>query len=291
MVFTPTWVTAAGHLAMRPETAAAVEAQQFDGRFEWHVGLHNPIPAQSHQNVLAQFQCGRELFLASDCDALLTLEHDVVLPDENAVQRLYDTPADVVYGVYLLRHGNKVVNAFEYVGDRNLGESLTLHPRKLADARKRGVVRVSGAGNGCLLIRRHVVEQFEFHKGDGQQWCPDIPFALDCLRGNITSLARFDVACDHFDGERRLRPFGDATMDKVKVVARARVWTVDNGRSLALEPGQEYLLSKGLAADLERAAYVARVEATTDQEPETAALAPGERAVKARPARKRKGSL
>lgn len=287
MVFTPTWERPDGSLAMRPEVAAAVEAQHFDGDLVWEIGLHNPIPAQSHQNVLAQFQRGRELFLASDCDALLTLEHDVVLPDERAVQRLYDTPADVVYGVYLLRHGNKVVNAFEYVGDRNLGESLTLHPRKLADARRRGVVRVSGAGNGCLLIRRHVVEQFEFHKGDGQQWCPDIPFALDCLHANILSLARFDVACDHFDGERRLRPFGDAMMDKVKVVAKARVWTADNGRSLVLEPGKEYLLSKELAADLERAGYVRLVDEEAGEK-ETAALAPGETAVKARPKRKQK---
>lgn len=266
MVFTPTWIKADGTQAMRPECRAAIEAQQFDGGLQWVVGLDNPYPLGAHRNVLHQYQQARHLFLASGADALLFVEHDNVLPDATTAQRLYDTalpdgrPADVVYGVYLLRHGMKVLNAWRYEGDRNLGQSLTLFPEELRRAREGGrPVRVSGAGFGCILIRRPIVERFPFHDGGDQQLSPDVPFAIDVLHAGVVSLARFDVACDHWDGDVRWPAEGEGITDMVKVTALQTVNVLVDGRVMHLERGEPYDLPRSTVGDMERAGFV-RIE-------------------------------
>ena len=150
VIFTPTWLNEAGEPVIRPECRASVEAQQFDGVIEWEIGTYNPWPGRQMRNVVAQYQRGRASFLAGDGDAWLTFEHDMALPDADAVGRLWATMertgAGVVYGVYMLRHGAWVLNAWEYIGDHAMGESLTLYPAKLARAQAQGVARVAGGG-------------------------------------------------------------------------------------------------------------------------------------------------
>ena len=241
---------------MRPETYDAVAAQEFDGEIEWRVGLHNPFPYETHQNVLAQYVEGRKQFLESDADAMLLFEHDMTMPAD-AVQKLYDTKADVVYGVYLLRHGSLVLNTWEYIGSRNLGESLSLMPRVLAAARKNNEYRVCGCGFGCTLIRREIVERFEFHKGDDDQWCPDIPFALDCIHNDVVCKARFDVICDHFDDGLRLTPFENKRYsDEVQVTANESLNVAIIRETMNLQAGKVYTIPRAVARDLERAGYV-----------------------------------
>lgn len=262
MVFTPTWMKSNGEEAMRPETRAAVEALEFDGQTVWEIGLHNPFPYETHRNVLAQYERAAEVFMASDCDALLTVEHDM-RPPADGLQKLWfatggDTGAEVAYGAYLLRHGSLVLNTWEYIGGRNLGESLTIHPAKLAEARRAGTVRVSGAGFGFTLMRRGVVERFGFHAGDGEQWCPDIPFAVDCLTAGVVSVARMDVACDHWDQGRWLRPFGGGGGGRVKALQSV---TVYDGQGIRrLERGQEYEMGGPAVEEMVRAGYVRVME-------------------------------
>lgn len=296
MIFTPTWLKADGSYAMRPETRAAVEGQRFDGELEWVIGTHNPYPGQSHRNVLAQFARGRELFLASDADALLTFEHDMTMPAD-AVQQLWDATERlwaggvkplVAYAPYLLRHGSWVLNTWEYIGDHALGESLTLYPEKLATARAAGVVRVCGCGNGCTLFRREAVERFPFHDGGGNQFSPDIPFAYDALYAGVVSVAVMGVECDHFDGELRLRAFGGSMADTVEVEAVQDVTVLDGRQTRRLEAGGRYALLRSLASDLLRAGYVQEIE---PPKPETAAVEAPERAVAPRPGKRVRGGL
>ncbi len=319
MVFTPTWIAADGKLAMRPECEASVLGQDFEGEIVWEVGTHNPHGKQSHRNVLAQYQRARALFLKSDCKALLTFEHDMAMA-ANGVQALWETlhsdelrvtsdefRTGVAYGVYLLRHGSWVLNAWEYIGDVNLGESLTLYPQKLAAARQAGVVRVCGTGWGCTLISREVVEAVPFHDRGGQNQAGDLAFSVDCLYRGVVMAANMDVACDHYDGELRLRPFGGAMADKVKVRAEQDVNVLDGLGTRFLKKGGEYELGRTLASDLMRAGYVTPIEEETagevenraqderngvgtGKEPETASMEPPERSVMAK-GKRRKGGL
>lgn len=311
MVFTPTWIQANGLMAIRPETRASVKGQQLDeervSELVWEIGLHNPYPGENHRNVLAQYVRGRQTFLESNCDALLTFEHDMTMP-ARAVQALWQAlegGAGVAYAPYLLRHGSWVLNTWEYIGDHALGESLSLYPETLASAREAGVVRVCGCGFGCTMMRREVVERFPFRDGGGNQFSPDIPFAYDALYAGVVSVGVMDVACDHFDGGLRLKPFGGATSDTIEVEAMQAVWVLDGRQSRKLEVGERYQLGRTLASDLLRAGYVREVEnpaadafsggetGNRSREAEIAAIEPGERALAAplRPKRRRGGSL
>src|SRR4030095_12526491 len=196
LIFTPTYED-----GLRPETVASIVAQQTHHWLTWEIGRCNPYPGRDMRNVLAQYSYARDLCLKEPYDALLTVEHDMVLPS-HAVQALCDTPAPVVYGTYLLRHGQPVLNAWQYIGQNGLGMSLDRYPAELNKYQQMGVGRVSGVGFGCTLIRRQVLEQVPFRADGSSGHAPDLPFALDCVRLGITQLARFDVKCGHIhEGE------------------------------------------------------------------------------------------
>ena len=81
---------------------------------------------------------------------------------------LWDADKPVAYGVYMLRHGSLVLNAWEYAGPNALGESYSLQTRRYPRIVPEGIVRVSGIGFGCTLIRREVMERLQIHGGGGQ---------------------------------------------------------------------------------------------------------------------------
>lgn len=284
LAFTPTYELPNGDLAMRPETAEAVSSQVFDGVMDWVVGTDNPWPFPTHRNVLHQYQQARQQALDEGYDALWTIEHDM-LPPPDALKRLSYTPAMVVYGIYLLRHGNKVLNAWEYIGDMNLGSSLSLRPPALAKAQERGSTRVCGCGWGCTLIHRPVLEQIAFTDGGGQNPAGDLAFARACLRANIPSVARFDVLCGHYDAGRWLWPFqGVDVMVKVEALQDVVI-----PGSVQLTKGDVFEIAVELVEDLALAGYV-KVVGGREPAPELAVVEPPEKAVKTK-GRRRKGGL
>lgn len=246
LCFTPTYGT-----GPRTETLASVQAQTFRN-LTHEVSWENPYPGGDIRNVLAQFQRGRELALQGGYDALLTVEHDMDVPPD-ALQKLWDTGVQVAYGVYVLRHGVAVLNAWEWLGNKsqNIGESLSLHPERLAKAKAHEIAQVGGVGFGCTLIRRATLERMTFMGGGDGSEAPDMPFALACIRAGIKQVAHFGVLCGHWDGKTWLRPF-EAVGITVRVRANQNV-TVRTGR---LVQRQEYELPSGDVPDLVRAGYV-----------------------------------
>lgn len=188
MVFTPYGPR------LEPETVSAVLALQWAGPIRFVFQADNPHPL-GRDNILHQYQKGRELFLAGEDEAMMVVEADIIPPPE-ALIRLAALNADVAYGVYQFR-ASPVINVFErYPGAvRNEGESLSLHPEKLARARRAGVVLCSGGGLGCALIKRQVLERFEFrHEETGA--C-DTYFNRDILRAGMIQKADMGVVCGH----------------------------------------------------------------------------------------------
>ena len=127
--------------------AASMNAQRFDGALEWVVSKNNPYPVPDHRNVLVAYRKARAMCLDGGYDALLTVEHDMILPDD-AVQLLSETSGDVIFGVYIHRHSSYDLNAYEYVDARTLGPSLTHSPAKALAAKSPGCRARIGFGLG-----------------------------------------------------------------------------------------------------------------------------------------------
>jgi hypothetical protein len=140
LIFTPTY-----NNGLRHETVASLVGQQTSHRIVWEIGRYNPYSGRDMRNVLAQYSTAREMCLRGPYDALLTVEHDMVIPP-HAVAALCDTPAPVVYGTYPLRPEG-VLNAWRYEGTAGLGMSLGRPAYKVELLISRGgCKRVSGCG-------------------------------------------------------------------------------------------------------------------------------------------------
>lgn len=166
---------------------------------DWTIGLDNPYGLDGrHKNTLHQYQQIQKRVLEEGYDALVTFEHDMLVPTDGLV-KLMDTDAEIVYGLYMLRYGAYRVNAFIYMDNvPNLQQSLTNYPNRYAQAEKQGWARVGGVGMGFTLFRRKVLEMFEFH-ATGNSFAPDWGIAVDAARHKIKQICRFDVKCGHIE--------------------------------------------------------------------------------------------
>ena len=211
MVFTPVY-------RLEPETVEAVFNLRWDGPITWVFQRDNPTPLPTSpqggegpesdaraigvKNHLHQYRRGRELFLRTACDALLVIESDII-PPVDALERLAALDVDLAYGAYLFRV-TPVVNIFERYQKKaiNIGESLTVRG-KWPWARQQGVVECSGAGLGCVLIKRHVLEAVDFRITPlGRVHCDSL-FTEDVYRKGFSMKADTAVLCGHKreDGE------------------------------------------------------------------------------------------
>lgn len=291
LIFTPTWIQPDGKDAMHPDCAAAIQAQRISGRIDWVISRDNPYPIGDCRNVTNHYIAAQKLFLEKGYDALLTVEHDNVLPDPGAAQRLLDTDGDVVYAPYLLRHGTHVLNLWQYIGGRNLGSSLSLYPTELRQAQAAGVWRVCGVGHGCTLFRRRVLEAVPFrYPDDGSHNSADIPFAVDAQAAGFVSVARMDVPVLHIEGDLRLHPFERVALTKYQAAQSVNVLL--DGAVVKMIKGQWYELTPEQAADLSRAGFIGIPDKNYKvgplAPPETATADPVERtAVEQRPRRRK----
>lgn len=282
LIFTPTWIDpATGEDAIKPECEAAIKSQilRAGNEFDWHVTTDNPYPIGDHANVLHQYRAAREYFLHGTWEALLTIEHDNVLPDWGAVQRLLDTPGDVVYAPYMLRHGKPVLSTWQYIGERNLGQSLSNYPRELRLARKNVIWRVCGCGMGCTLFRRAALEMLEFEASTARNPCPDLGFAQKAIKAGLLSNGRFDVPVLHWSEGEWLHPYHERRSIGMKYIALHTMNVLVDGQSMPIVEGQEYDLPIEAAAELQRAGYVRPAALAADAPVERAVVETQEQAI------------
>lgn len=208
LVFTPVY-------RLEQETVEAIFSLEWDGPISYLFQRDNPseVDGESSRerrttgvaNHLHQYQRGRKVFLDGRYDAMMVVESDVI-PPPDALKRLAALDADVAYGVYLFRvhdyssRTRPVVNLLEHYGDgaRNVGESWT--SRGLWPPKERGPAVVSGAGLGCVLIKRHVLEAIEFRTLNPKLrptiHC-DSWFTTDVYRAGFSMMADTRVVCGH----------------------------------------------------------------------------------------------
>jgi len=207
LIFCPTYHVD-GKIAVDDRTVASIEAQRksFEGEIDVKYSTINPYPVPGKtgiarkemlENVLIQYRAGRSMALEGGYDALFTVEHDMVIPD-NALQMLWAENKPVIYGVYMMRHGPPRVSAWRAIKGPGVGMALDIFPDELRKARREVVAKTSGVGLGCTLIRREILEKFEFHRSNsGGHPSPDVPFATDVNTAGIQQYSHFGVICGH----------------------------------------------------------------------------------------------
>lgn len=166
---------------------------------EWVIGLDNPYgPEGKHKNTLHQYQQIQRRVVDEGYEALVTFEHDMLVPRDGLI-KLLEVNAPIVYGLYMLRHGAYCVNAFQYIDDSpNIHKSLTYSKQRYAKAESRGWARVTGVGMGFTLFRREVMELFNF-RPSGSSYPPDWAIAVDATKYGMKQICRFDVKCGHIE--------------------------------------------------------------------------------------------
>ena len=187
---------------LEADTVDAVFALEWDGPITFVFQEDNPLPGDDREtakrNHLHQYQRGRETFLRGNYDAMLIIESDIV-PPPDALKKLAAVDADLAYGVYVFRV-SQVVNIFEAYPrpSRNPGESLTV--RGLWPKLKNKVIDCSGGGFGCLLVKRHVLEDVRFRLEDEYRggFC-DSQFTRDCWQRGYDMKADTSVICKHIN--------------------------------------------------------------------------------------------
>lgn len=111
-------------------------------------------------NILYNYRQGRAAMLASDYDAMMTVEDDMVIP-RAALVKLAAIDADITCGLYVNRH--RIFNRYIYVATKS--EPDTNEPIDAINEMPGFVaahwgqqIPISSGGFGCTLIRRHVLE-------------------------------------------------------------------------------------------------------------------------------------
>ncbi len=161
----------------------------------WLRGWDNPYE-YPYENVTHNYNIARDLVLRMGFDALLTVECDMIIPTDT-VDRLAATGADIAYGLYVWRHGRREWSAYTYLKGLT-GKSISKDPAA-ARAAWGKVVDVAGVGQGCTLIKRHVLEliTFSLWPGTPQAVSSDWMLALDAQRLGFTQRCDLGVVCGH----------------------------------------------------------------------------------------------
>lgn len=182
--------------AVHPLTVAslaALRAPASDGKLvTWRMG--GDAPGLTHyENLCAKHNLARQRVLDEGFDALLSVEADMVIPPD-ALERLAAVDADVAYGLYVSRRVYMWL-LFEKITAKG-GESIAATPDRAA-ALWGQVIPSAGAGFGCTLIHRRVLERIEFRLAPEAPFADDWPFALDVAAAGFRQAHDTAVVCGH----------------------------------------------------------------------------------------------
>lgn len=152
-----------------------------------------------YQNICDKHNEARRLCLEAGFDGVLFIENDMIVP-ENVFQ-IIRPDLDVVYGLYVSRHGLLKWLAYTHLGEEG-GLSLSQDPER-ARSSWGSVIETKGVGMGCTYISRSVLERIEFRCDPSERVADDWLFSLDCQAAGIRQFHDLGVVCGHMkpDGQ------------------------------------------------------------------------------------------
>lgn len=194
LIYCPTYRKADGALALRAETRKSLDALKH-GRHKVTLEIAVDAGENRRENIFRTYQRAWEMARDGTYDALLIVEHDMIVPAD-ALVKLAACEADVAYGVYLFRESG-VLNALMEGTDVFFDGSLDYHPQERKAAFEAAApYPVQGAGFGCTLVRRAVIEALELRVPKSGSF-PDLPLAEDAKAAGFRQAAHFGVICGH----------------------------------------------------------------------------------------------
>jgi hypothetical protein len=158
--------------------------------------LDNPHPflaGQVMRNIGLNYEKMRQVVLSQGYDGVWIIEEDMI-PPLDALEKLSAIDADVVTGLYALRHKKHCPNLFDGKGD-GIGN---LYKWPLIQERWGETLEVGGGCMGCVLVKRRAIEKFCFLTNDCN--APDVPWMEHCMAQGMKTVARLDVVCGHVMG-------------------------------------------------------------------------------------------
>jgi hypothetical protein len=182
---------------VEPEVGAAIFAQDYDGFYDVMFTRDNPydpIRRAAYRNIQLNYEKMRRVALAENYDAVWVVESDTI-PPTDALRKLLQVDAPSVSGLYVLRHGSNIPNLMQFGVSPGIGSAMTWQSVKDALALGLTTIQTSGGCMGCVLLRRAVLERFEFITHP--QCAPDVPLMQFCWQNQLIQAARLDVRCDH----------------------------------------------------------------------------------------------
>lgn len=200
LLYCPTWTTQNNGYAARPETLEAIKLLGADTVV---IGTAGKRPWYDLANVTTQYLAAWKLAIDGNYDYLLTVEHDI-LPPDNALKLMLEADKPVVYGQYVLKSIPPTSSIWTYWDRMRIGESVTSISRdadQYAKDKLTGVIRCSGIGWGCTLIRRDVLETVT-PRGD---MYTDNYFAQDCMTAGFELYGHLGFCCQHWHEGRWLK--------------------------------------------------------------------------------------
>lgn len=181
-----------------PHRIHPLTQQSIDALDHASVGINSPDGKRMNRldDLCYKHNQARKLTLNGGYDALLCVDADMVIPAD-AMEKLTSVDADVVYGLYVSRQTPTRWLCFI---DKAMTATYT--------GNDVGVVESYGAGLGCTLIYRHVLEELEF-RTDGRT-ASDWWFAVDATNYGYRQMHHLGVRCGHIDESRMLWPDASA---------------------------------------------------------------------------------
>jgi hypothetical protein len=187
---------------------------------------------------------------------------------EDALVKLLEVNAGIVYGVYMFRHSRPIFNILRVVR-MNAGwpdMSISFFPEIVAKGKREGVIDCTGSGFGCTLIRRDVLEKIEMRRSEvGGHPSADMPLAADCMRNGIIQKAHFGVICGHIkpDGKVLWPDRDEVRVNNVKIFINRDFVASIGGKSVPFKEGERAEMPEENALELARAGYLSIIENET----------------------------
>lgn len=147
-----------------------------------------------YRNIQLNYEKMRRVALSENYDAVWVVESDTI-PPKDALGKLLEIDAPIVTGLYALRHGEPVPNLLSYGRSPEIGSAMKWEQIAYAIENNLTQILVSGGSMGCLLIRKPVLEKFQFVLHEAR--APDVPLMEFCWKSNFIQVARLDVMCGH----------------------------------------------------------------------------------------------